>query len=100
MNVAGRRAGFRQHLVRLGHRLLSFADEPSDDGDVRLRKRVGIIGGYILVLLPLQLPILAQGHPLSWFLATTMPLVSALNLVLLARTRRFSVVSQFESPRR
>jgi adenylate cyclase len=89
MNTAGRRAGFRQYLGDLGNRLIAFADEPSDNDDIRLRKRVGLSAGYILVLLPLQLPILGQGHPLSWFLATAMPLVSALNLLLLARTRQF-----------
>jgi guanylate cyclase len=89
MNGPGRRAGFRHSLAAVGQRLIAFADEPSDDDDVRLRKRVGVIAGYILVLLPLQLPILAGGHPLSWILATTMPLVSALNLLLLARSRRF-----------
>jgi guanylate cyclase len=78
------------HSVRaIAQRLVVFADEPTDDDDVRLRKRVGIVAGYILVLLPLQLPVLAQGHPLSWVLAATMPIVSALNLLLLARSRRF-----------
>ena len=43
--------------------LLSLADEPNDDDDVRLRKRVGVLGGYILVILPLHLPFLAQGVP-------------------------------------
>jgi guanylate cyclase len=71
-------------------RVLGLADEATDDDDVRLRKRVGVIAGYILVVGPLQLPILAQGLPLSWFVAATMPLVSALNLFVLARTRRFS----------
>ena len=70
-------------------RLFGLADEPTDDDDLRLRKRVGVIAGYILVIGPLQLPILAQGLPLSWFVAATMPLVSASNLLLLARTRRF-----------
>jgi guanylate cyclase len=72
----------------LGRRL-ALADEPSDDDDLRLRKRVGLIAGYILVVAPLQLPVLAQGHPVSWITAVTMPLVSAANLYLLARTRRF-----------
>ena len=70
-------------------RVIGLADEPTDDDDLRLRKRVGVIAGYILVIGPLQLPILAQGLPLSWFVAATMPLVSASNLFLLARTRRF-----------
>jgi adenylate cyclase len=71
-------------------RLVGLADEPADDDDVRLRKRVGVIAGYILVLAPLQLPILAQGHPVSWVAALGMPLVSAANLLLLARTKRFA----------
>jgi guanylate cyclase len=33
--------------------------------------------------------VLAQGLPLSWAVAVTMPLVSAVNLLVLARTRRF-----------
>jgi len=77
---------------RLGaflRRLIAFADEPGDDDEIRLRKRVGVIAGYINVVGPLQLPVLAQGLPLSWAVAVTMPLVSAVNLVVLARTRRF-----------
>jgi guanylate cyclase len=74
-------------------RLLGLADQPTDDDDVRLRKRVGVLAGYILVILPLQLPFLAQGVPQAqatgWFVAVAMPLLSATNLVLLARTGRF-----------
>ena len=76
-------------MRRLLDRLIGLADEPTDGDDIRLRKRVGVVAGYILVLGPLQLPILAQGLPLSWFVAATMPLVSAINLIVLARTRRF-----------
>jgi hypothetical protein len=70
-------------------RAIGLANEPTDDDDLHLRKRVVVIASYILVVGGLQLPILAQGHPLSWFVAATMPLVSAINLVVLARTRRF-----------
>ena len=60
-------------------RVIGLADEPTDDDDLRLRKRVGVVvAGYILVIGPLQLPLLAQGLPLSWFVAVTMPLVSAI----------------------
>jgi guanylate cyclase len=83
------RPSFRHRIGALLRRLISFADGPTDDDDVRLRKRVGVIAGYIGVMLPLQLPGLAQGHPLSWAIAVTMPLISALNLTVLARTRRF-----------
>ena len=78
-----------QSLRAVAQRLVAIADGPADDDDVRLRKRVGIVAGYILVFLPLQLPFLAQGHPLSWLMAATVPFISALNLFLLARSRRF-----------
>jgi guanylate cyclase len=89
MSAAGPRASSRQRLGALWHRLTGIADQPTDDDDLRLRKRVGVVAGYIGVVLPLQLPGLAQGHPLSWAVAVTMPLVSAANLAVLARTRRF-----------
>ena len=71
-------------------RVIGLADEPTDDDDLRLRKRVMVVAGYVLVVAPLQLPVLAQGLPLSWIVAATMPVVSATNLVLLARSRRFT----------
>ena len=71
-------------------RVIGLADEPADDDDLRLRKRVMVVAGYILVVAPLQLPLLGQGLALSWVVAATMPLVSATNLVVLARTRRFT----------
>ncbi len=89
MSGAEGRGPFRHGLGALLHRLIGFADDPADDDDVRLRKHVGVVAGYINVLLPLQLPVLAQGLPLSWAVALTMPLVSAVNLAVLARTRRF-----------
>jgi guanylate cyclase len=75
--------------VRLLERVIGLADEPTDDDDLRLRKRVMVVAGYVLVVAPLQLPVLAQGVPLSWVVAATMPLLSAMNLVMLARSRRF-----------
>jgi adenylate cyclase len=89
MQDAGRRASFGRRLRAVVDRLIGLADEPTDDDDLRLRKRIGVIASYILVVGALQLPVLSQGHPLSWFVAGTMPLVSAVNLFLLARTRRF-----------
>ncbi len=70
-------------------RVIGLADKPTDDDDLRLRKRVLVIAGYILIIGPLQLPALAQGLPLSWIVAATMPVVSAINLMVLARTKRF-----------
>lgn len=76
-------------LRRLWRRVIGLADDPADDDDLRLRKRVGVVAGYINVVGPLFLPILSQGHPLSWALVLTMPIFSAVNLAVLARTRRF-----------
>jgi guanylate cyclase len=70
-------------------RVIGLADKPTDDDDLRLRKRVVLIAGYALIVGALQLPFLSQGHPLGWFVAATIPLVSAINLVVLARTGRF-----------
>jgi hypothetical protein len=70
-------------------RVIGLADKPTDDDDLRLRKRVVLIAGYVLIVGALQLPFLAQGHPLGWFVAATIPLVSAINQVDLARTGRF-----------
>src|ERR687892_189277 len=68
-------------------RVVGLANEPTDDDDLRLRKRVAIIAGYILIVGALQLPALGQGLALSWFVAATMPVASAINLIVLARTR-------------
>lgn len=71
------------------HRLISVADEPTDDDDLRLRKHVGVSAGYIIAVGGLLLPVMAQGLPLSWAVALTMSPVSAINLAVLARTKRF-----------
>jgi len=89
MNGAGSDVSLRHRLVALLNRLIGIADDPTDDDDARLRKRVGVGAGFILVVGPLLLPGLAQGLPLSWAVALTMPLVGAANLAVLARTRRF-----------
>lgn len=83
------RLAARRSLAALGQRLLALADKPADDDDLRLRKRIGVVAGYVGVVAPLQLPILAQGLPLSWAVAVAMPLVNGANLIMLARTRRF-----------
>jgi guanylate cyclase len=69
--------------------LIGIADEPGDDDDLRLRKRVGVATGYVLVIAPLQLPFLSGGLALGWAVAATMPIISAANLLNLARTKRF-----------
>jgi hypothetical protein len=75
--------------VRWLDALVGIADDPSDDDDLRLRKRVGVAAGYIIIIGALQLPILARGLPLSWAVAVALPVVNAANLVVLARTHRF-----------
>lgn len=67
-------------LRRIGERVLALADEPADDDDLRLRKRVGIAAGILTILAPLSLPIQAGGHPLSITLAAALSLFSAANL--------------------
>jgi guanylate cyclase len=69
--------------------LVGIADEPTDDDDLRLRKRVGVVAGYVLVIAALQLPILGRGMPLSWAVAVSLPLVNVANLLVLARSRNF-----------
>jgi len=76
-------------LRALAHRFVSIADDSTDDDDLRLRKRVGVVAGYIITLGALLLPAMAQGLALSWAAALTMSPVSAVNLFVLARTRRF-----------
>jgi guanylate cyclase len=70
-------------------RLIGIADAPTDDDDLRLRKRVGVVAAYVLILLSLQLPVLSGGLPLSWAVAVALPAVNAANLLVLARTKRF-----------
>ena len=69
-------------------RLLSIADLPGDDDDVRLRKRIGVAAGYITVVAPLSVP-LEQPGAVPLVLGLSLAIFSAVNLVVLARTRRF-----------
>jgi adenylate cyclase len=70
-------------------RLLGLAEDREDDDDLRRRKRVGVVAGYVTIVVPLLLP--AQGGQLgaSWPLAITLSAFAALNLVVLARTGNF-----------
>ncbi len=70
-------------------RFLALADEPADDEATTLRKRVGVTAGYLTVVAPLTLPIQANGVPISWVTAIGLMAYSAVNLFVLARTRRF-----------
>jgi len=91
--VYGRRYGAAYHSSvgvrqRFG-RVLSFADEPGDDDDTRLRKRVGILAGYITVVAPLTVPLQAGFGPLVLVLVFGLSAYTVLNLVVLATTHRF-----------
>jgi adenylate cyclase len=70
-------------------RLLSLADHGSDDDDTRLRRRVGVVAGYLTIVAPLTQPLQAGGQPITWIFAVGLSLFSLANLVVLARTGRF-----------
>jgi guanylate cyclase len=73
----------------LVHRLISIADEPTDDDDFRLRKRVGVLAGYLTVVTPLGAPFIVQASPVAFVVAFGYSGFSALNLAVLARSGRF-----------
>ncbi len=60
-----------------------------DDDDLRLRKRVGVLAGYLTIVAPLGAPAIAQGSLLSFVLGFGMSGVNALSLLMLARSRNF-----------
>jgi guanylate cyclase len=73
----------------LADRLLGIADEPTDDDDLRLRKRVGVAVSYITIGAPLGVPFFSSGSSLGFAMGLGLPLLSIVNLVVLARTRQF-----------
>ena len=79
----------RALLRRASLRALSIADDPADDDDLRLRKRIGVAAGFATIVSPLSLPIQAQGHPVSYALAGALALFSVANLTVLGATKRF-----------
>jgi adenylate cyclase len=70
-------------------RLISIADKPEDDDDIRLRKRVGVAAGFATIVAPLGLPLEVGGQLVGWLLAIALSITSVANLVLLARSKRF-----------
>ena len=70
--------------------VLAIADEPGDDDDARLRKRVGVIAGYLTIVAPLDdcRPRPRSGR-ISWVLAIGLSAFSVGNLLVLWRTHRF-----------
>jgi adenylate cyclase len=75
--------------VAIFQRLIAIADQPTDDEDIRLRRHVGVLAGYLTILAPLSLPFQSGGQPIAWPLAIGLSAYSTLNLVVLARTHRF-----------
>ncbi len=72
----------------LADRFLGIADEPGDDDDVLLRKRVGVATGYITIVAPIG-AVSFLGSVLGTFMAVGLPLLSIANLVVVARTKDF-----------
>lgn len=72
----------------VGH-VLSLADDTADEDDLRLRKRIGVAAGYLTIVAPFTMPILAQGHPVAIVVGVSLAAFSILNLLVLRRTRRF-----------
>jgi hypothetical protein len=70
-------------------RLIAIADEPTDDDDLRLRKRIGVVVGYITVVAPLSVIGTAQQQRLAVPLGFALSILSATNLAVLARSRQF-----------
>jgi adenylate cyclase len=71
-------------------RLISIGDEPTDDDDLRLRKRVAVVFACITVVAPLSVIGVARdrvavGVPLGLSLSV----LGVVNLIVLARSRRF-----------
>jgi guanylate cyclase len=78
-----------QTVRQLGARLIGIADNPADEDDLRLRKRVGVAAGYLSILAPMSLPFESQWHPASWPVTASLVVFSATNLGVLARTGNF-----------
>jgi adenylate cyclase len=70
-------------------RLITIADEPQDNDNERVRKRVGVIAGYVTVIAPLTAPLQARWNPIAVALGLALSLLAIGDLILLARTRRF-----------
>jgi adenylate cyclase len=73
----------------VAHRFISIADEPTDNDDLRLRKRVGVVVGLLTVAAPLGVPFFGGGSLISFVIGIGMSAGCVLNLVLLARSRNF-----------
>ena len=70
-------------------RVLSIADDPRDEDDLRRRKHVGVAAGLLTILAPLTLPIQLPGEPIAWVIGISLSAFSLANLVVLAMTGVF-----------
>ena len=70
-------------------RLISIAEQPGDDDALALRKRIGVVAGYVTLVAPVAAPFLSGGHVIALVAAPSLSLLSATSLVVLARTRQF-----------
>jgi adenylate cyclase len=76
-----------QFVIR---RMISIADQSDDDDDARLRKRVGVVAGYLTIVAYAAVTLAAPAlPPIGWAVALGLSLWSTGNLAVLARTRRF-----------
>ncbi len=70
-------------------RVLSIADEPGDEDDLRRRKRVGVAAGLLTIMAPLTLPLQVPNAQVAWVIGIFLSAFSLVNLVVLARTGAF-----------
>jgi len=70
-------------------RVLSIADDPRDEDDLRRRKHVGVAAGLLTILAPLALPVQLPGEPSAWAIGLSLSAFSLANLVVLALTGVF-----------
>ncbi|HXI45129.1 MAG TPA: adenylate/guanylate cyclase domain-containing protein [Candidatus Acidoferrales bacterium] len=84
------RRSFRARLAGAFVRFVSIGDVPGDDDDTLLRKRVGVVAGYVTVIVPYGVVLGSPEQPVvGWAAALGLSLWSAGNLLVLARTKRF-----------
>jgi guanylate cyclase len=86
--MTGSSSGDAGVLARISH-ALALVDDEEDDDDLRLRKRIGVAAGYLTIVAPLSMPVLAGGHPAAVIVAGSLSVFSVLNLVVLARSHQF-----------
>jgi guanylate cyclase len=87
--VRSAREAARGGIAGIVDRALSIADQPADDDDLLLRKRMGIAAGYLTIVAPLTLPLISQGHPVASAAGLIASAASVFNLWVLSRTQKF-----------